>query len=413
MSISLKQIKQLPDTPGVYLFKKGKDILYIGKATSLRDRVRSYLSKDVINTRGVRVAGLPLIANRVDYLVTGSVLEALFLEAELIKRHQPPFNTKEKDDKSFLQVMITKEDWPRVLLVRGKDLKALADNQSAIYGPFPSGRELKKGLGLIRKIFPFRDQCSPFTEGNPRVEKRPCFNAQIGLCPGVCSGAISQKDYHQHLNQLKLFLSGREKRLYRSLERDMAAAVKLENFEQAKIIRDRLFSLRHIQDVALISDSKVRPRSLPDSFRLEAYDVAHLGGQNTVGVMVVVENGEPVKAEYRKFKLRGEAKNISNDVANLREILTRRLTHLEWARPNIVVMDGGIAQVKVAKKVLEEQGVTAAIIGVVKNDRHRPSRLVGDTKILTTNLTREILLANSEAHRFALRYHRQVRGRLV
>ena len=409
MPISLKQIKKLPDSPGVYFFKKGKEILYIGKATSLRDRVRSYLAHELAETRGMRVAGLPFIATRVDYLTTGSVLEALLSEVELIKKHQPPFNTREKDDKSFLHIVITNEDYPRVLLMRGKDLKP--NNLKPIpstYGPFPSGSELKKALIIIRKIFPHRSTCVPF-EALAKQGRvcRPCFNAQIGLCPGVCSGAISQKVYYRQILQLKLFLAGKKKSLYREHEREMKLFVKEEKFEEAKIIRDRLFSLKHIRDVALLTGHRVS-----NNLRLEAYDVAHLSGQNTVGVMAVIERGELIKSEYRKFKLKGGAKNISNDTANLREILTRRLAHHEWPMSKIIVVDGGMAQVNIAKKVLVKNKLNIAVIGVVKNEHHRPNKLIGDTKILNDDLAREILLANSEAHRFALAYHTLIRGKI-
>ena len=398
MPISLKSLKKLPEGPGVYFFKKGKVILYIGKATSLRDRVRSYLARDVAATRGVRVAGLPLVSTRVDYLTTGSVLEALLLETELIKKHQPPFNTREKDDKSFLHIVITNEPWPRVLLVRGKDLK----DEKVVFGPFPNGGELKKAMVLIRKIFPFRDKCVP-------QNGKPCFNEQSGLCPGVCSGAIGQKVYRKQIAQLKLFLSGKQKSLYRELEREMKSLVKEQKFEEAKVIRDRIFSLKHIRDVALIA----RDKSGDHQDRIEAYDIAHMSGQNTVGVMVVVEDGEPIKSDYRKFKLKGEAKNVSNDTANLKEVLTRRFKHTEWPRPKIMVVDGGLAQVNVAKKIIKENKTNIAVIGVVKNDRHKPERLIGDTKILNDELARQILLANNEAHRFALAYHSLIRGKIV
>lgn len=405
MPISLKSLKKLPEGPGVYFFKKGKEILYIGKATSLRDRVRSYLARDVAATRGVRVARLPLVSTRVDYLTTGSVLEALLLEAELIKKHLPSFNTREKDDKSFLHIVITDEPWPRVLLVRGKDLKG----EKMVFGPFPNGGELKKAMVLIRKIFPFRDKCQPLDS----AQDKPCFNAQIGLCPGVCSGVIDQKIYRKQIAQLKLFLSGKQQKLYRELEKEMKILVKNEDFEMAKVIRDRIFSLKHIRDVALIMADKIKGHPMSCNLRIEAYDIAHMSGQNTVGVMAVVEDGEPMKSEYRKFKLKGEAKNVSNDTANLKEVLTRRFNHTEWPRPKIIVVDGGLAQVNVAKKIIKENKTNIAVIGVVKNDHHKPERLIGDIKILDDHLAKQILLANNEAHRFTLAYHSLIRGKII
>lgn len=420
MSISLSKIKKLPDQPGVYFFKAGREILYIGKATSLRDRVRSYFSiVAVAASRGARVAGLPRVATRVDFIATASVLEALILEAALIKKHQPAFNTKEKDDKSFLYVVITQEPWPRVLMVRGRQLEKQANFyrftlkgsdtsknflvSSAVFGPFPHGNELKTALCLIRKIFPFRDKCLP-------ESGRSCFNAQIGLCPGVCNGAISRGAYRKIISQLKLFLSGRKIGLVKKLQREMKTLARAKKFEEARVIRDRLFALEHIQDVALIKNKKETSQHSVLTGRIEAYDIAHLSGQETVGVMTVVMNGEGQPAEYRRFRIKGVAKNSANDVAALTELFTRRLNHPEWLRPSLVVVDGAQAQVNAAKKVLAARHFKLPVIGVVKNERHRPKRLLGPRQLLKDeNLVKEILLANSEAHRFALQYHRRRR----
>jgi excinuclease ABC subunit C len=172
----------LPDTPGCYFFRDADNkILYIGKATSLKSRVRSYFDTDLINTRGLKVVSMVKAASSVTFTETQSVLEALILEAQLIKQHQPYFNTKEKDDKSFYGVVITKEDFPRVLLVRMRDLekKVPVELQKYIFGPFTNGNSIKEALKITRKIFPFRDKCEI-------GQSKPCFNAQLGLCPGVC-----------------------------------------------------------------------------------------------------------------------------------------------------------------------------------------------------------------------------------
>src|SRR3989344_5544176 len=187
--MKIKLIKKIPDKSGVYFFKKGKDILYIGKATSLRDRVKSYLGKDLIETRGPILVDMVFQADRVEYKVTESVLEAIILEANLIKKYQPKYNTKEKDDKSYNYAVITKEDFPRVLLIRGRELEAKVGGVHELnikykFGPYPNGSAIKEGLKIIRKIFPYRDKCNP-SKGSPW---KPCFNRQIGLCPGVCSG---------------------------------------------------------------------------------------------------------------------------------------------------------------------------------------------------------------------------------
>ena len=184
-----KEISKLPDSPGVYLFKRGKNILYIGKATSLKDRVRSYFSKDIAETRGPLIVKMLSEFQTIDHIKTDSVLEALILEAHLIKKYQPEANVAQKDNKSFNFVVITKEDFPRVLTVRSREL--LINNPYDIahsFGPFPNGGQLKEALKLVRKLFPYRDKCTPASELKPNQKPKPCFNRQIGLCPGVCSG---------------------------------------------------------------------------------------------------------------------------------------------------------------------------------------------------------------------------------
>ena len=186
--------KKLPDHPGVYIFRGPKrEILYIGKATSLKSRVASYFRRNLMETRGPIIVGMVEVAKTVDFIETDSVLEALILEAHLIKKHQPSFNTKEKDNKSFNYVVITKEDFPRVMTMRGRELGELnlkpnTSNLKAVFGPFPQGSVLREALKIVRKIFPFSDNCRP-------NQGKSCFNAQIGLCPGVCAGTISKAEY--------------------------------------------------------------------------------------------------------------------------------------------------------------------------------------------------------------------------
>src|SRR3989344_4177786 len=154
-------LKHLPDKPGVYFFLKGKKILYVGKATSLRSRVKSYFSDDIVLKRSAAIGKMVLEVTKVDYKVTDSVLEALILEAELIKKHEPYYNVREKDDKSFNFVVITNEEYPRVITMRGKELLQQPQNFRKMYGPFPHGSELREALKIIRRIFPYRDKCKP------------------------------------------------------------------------------------------------------------------------------------------------------------------------------------------------------------------------------------------------------------
>ncbi len=381
----------LSDAPGVYFFKRGKNILYIGKATSIKDRVRSYFVHDILLTRSPLIARMLNEADKVEFIETDSVLEALILEVERIKKHQPVYNSKEKDDKSYNFITVTKEDFPKVLVTRG----------AGTYGPFPYGGELKEALKIVRKIFPFRDdKCLPRQGGI-----KPCFNAQIGLCPGSCAGWISKKDYQKIIKHIKLFFEANKPKLVKSLEEEMKALAKGQKFEEAEKVKRQLFALSHIQDIALIRKDVENDSTRGSVFRIEAYDVAHISGTNVVGVMTVVEDRELAKSQYRKFKLK---LNKNNDTKNLKEILTRRLNHEEWRMPNIIVVDGGVGQINVAKEVLKEKNLNIQIVSVVKDERHKAREIMG---LKDKTLEKSILLSNLEAHRFAINYHRLLRSK--
>ena len=409
-SQELSKLK-LPDSPGVYFFKRGKDILYIGKATSLRSRVRSYFGRNLLDARGPLVSEMVSKADEITFTETDSVLEALLLEAELIKKFQPRYNTDEKDDKSFSYVVITSEEFPQVFLVRGKEidfkkLSTLNFKLLTYFGPFPNGLQLKAALKIIRKIFPYRDdKCKP-------NQGRPCFNRQIGLCPGVCTGEISKQDYAKTIRNVRLFLSGKKKLILKNLEREMKAAAKIRAFERAGEIKKTVFALRHIQDVSLLTyenhaNGYEKIRKVEQSFRIEAYDVAHISGTDVVGAMAVLQNGTAEKSDYRKFKIRGGFGN--NDIAGLKEIIERRLSHAEWPLPNLFVADGAEAQKSAIESLLAARKLSIPVVAVTKNARHRPEKILGDESIVQTH-EKAILLANSEAHRFALAFHKHRRA---
>ena len=403
-----KKAKRMPDSPGVYFFLgKNKKVLYIGKATSLRDRVRSYFAPDLHEVRSPLIAQMVAQAASIDWRATDSVLEALLLEASLIKTYKPKANTDLKDDKSFNYVVVTQEEYPRVLVVRGKNLFNRKTKSSAedlvfryTFGPFPHGIQLREAMKLIRKIFPFRDTCK-------LGQKRPCFNAQIGLCPGVCTGAIAKQDYGRNIRHIVLLFEGKKKQLLKALNKEMRAAAKEEEFEQAKELQRQLYALQHIQDVSLIKEeyrqTNIRT-SVSPVLKIEAYDVAHLRGSAAVGVMTVVEDGAAEKSQYRKFKIKNA--KAGDDPGALKEILSRRLGHDEWPLPRLIVVDGAAAQINAAQNILAEYGMAIPVVGVVKDEKHRPRTIRGDRE-LVKNKERAILLANAEAHRFAIGLHRQ------
>ncbi len=422
MTLNDFQQKNIPDLPGVYFFvAKNKDILYIGKATSLHDRVKSYFMHDLHMTRSPIVEQMVQDAVDIKFEVTDSVLEALILESNLIKKYQPHANTKEKDDKSFSHVIITKEKFPKVLMVRGKNIGTIIDEENIKYnfGPYTQGTQLREALKLVRKIFPYRDEkCIPAEDQLAKGKTpRACFNRQIGLCPGVCTGEISAKDYGRTINHIRLFFEAKKSMLVKTLEREMSEYARNQAFEQAQESKCILYAISHIQDVSLIKHTYQNPTAPVDAegnevmVRIEAYDIAHISGTSMTGAFVVVEDGEANKAEYRKFKINTVKK--ANDPAALAEVLKRRLKHTEWRMPTIIAVDGNDIQKNAAeailKEVLGDDASKIEVVAVVKNEKHRPKAIIGNTDI-TEKYQREILLANSEAHRFVLAYHKKLRS---
>lgn len=377
-----------------------KEILYIGKATSLKNRVRSYFASDLKEKRSALIEKMVTEAKSVDYTVTDSVLEAMIVETNLIRTHKPHYNTISKDDKSYNHLVITNEEWPRVLVVRGKDL---ADyDYTYHFGPFPSGSLFREALKIVRRLFQFYDTTEPVgSESSKLARGKIDFNRQIGLYPSE----ENKREYLRTIRHIKLFFEGKKVQIIKELEKDMVVAAKAEHFEEANIIKKKIFALQHIHDIALIKDDSRIYRD-ENSLRIEAYDVAHLQGKDMVGVMTVVEGGELKRSDYRKFKI--QSVSGPNDPAALREVLERRLYHTEWPSPQIIVVDGSTAQKNVAEKVLKKRELVIPVVAVVKDDRHRPVRVLGPQSILKKHHD-AILLANSEAHRFSIGYHRSNR----
>jgi excinuclease ABC subunit C len=233
---------------------------------------------------------------------------------------------------------------------------------------------------------------------------KPCFSAQIGLCPGVCVGKITKQEYQDTLRHLRLFFQGKKNTILKSLEKKMYQAAQEQRFEEAHEIKKVLFGLKHIEDVALIKNDIGEE----ERHRIEAYDVAHLQGSASVGVMTVVQNSRVQPSEYRQFKLR--AKHNGNDLTALEEILRRRFAHPEWPFPELVVVDGGEVHRGVAERVLEDLAISIPVLSVVKDERHRPREVLGP-QALGARFKKEAFLVNHEAHRFAITFHRKRRNK--
>jgi excinuclease ABC subunit C len=401
---------ELPDAPGVYLMKDAKGaVLYVGKATSLARRVRQHFERP----HNRLIEEMTAQVRAIDYIQKPTALEALVLEANLIKQYWPKYNTDQKDDKSFLYLGITREAFPRPVLVRGHELTDASRKQfKAVYGPYTSGRSLRAALDVMRKAIPW-STCAP-------GQARPCFYVHLGQCPGVCTGAITRIAYGKIIKNLMDFFAGKKSIIVKRYRQEMEAAAKAKKFEEAAILRNRLFALEHIQDVAIMkrdepSEVSAKGGSGLDFYgRIEGYDISHIGGTSHVGSMVVFEQGAPAKAEYRTFTIK--TVTGSNDFAALQEVLRRRLHHREWAKPDLILIDGGAPQIRAIEKLWDELGIMIPFVGMSKGPRRKRHDLIapkGEEDLLQQCHKHEELLiqVRDEAHRFAIGFHRKKRGK--
>ncbi len=361
-------------------------ILYVGKAANLRRRVSSYF----LRPHDARIESLVHEIVTIDHEDTDTAIEALILESTLIKRHMPPYNIREKDDKTFLYVVFTKDAFPRVLLVRGKDL---AGDEKELYGPFVSASSARAALRIIRKIFPWSDHIVAGKKGD-----KPCFNCQLGLCPAVCTGGITKTDYAKNIRNLKLFFKGEKKKIIRSLEVDMQKYAKALQFEKAESAKRKLFALQHIQETALIGKDEDSGGPIG---RIEGYDISNISGTNAVGAMVVFTGGVPDKVEYRTFNIR--TVKGPDDVGMMREVLTRRFENKVWPLPDGILVDGGLGQVNMAREVLAEFKLKIPVVGIAKGADRKNNIFMG---MMPKCATKEVLIkVRDEAHRFSRARH--------
>jgi len=379
----LKYAQRFPDAPGVYLFKDKEKVLYVGKAGSLRKRIKSYFS-----SRSKKVIKLLEESKKLEYIPTETVLEALILEANLIKRYWPIYNVRQKDDRSFVYIAIPDfkvKEFPFPILIRGKQIEKYPPSNFHLFGPYQSYSVAKKVLFLLRKIFPY---CS-----SPNAN-RPCFYYQIGLCKGACIGKISATDYQRIIHNLLLFLRGEREKVVRNLEK--------ESPEKLKVLQE-------IEDSSLITREELQEEITSAGLKIEGYDISHFAGRGRYGSMVVFQDNQPIKEEYRIFKIK-ESK-AQDDVGALKEVIERRLKHKEWRYPDLFLIDGGKAQVEAVYNLLTQAGVSTPVLGIVKGKENRD-------EIIFKGVNREIkeLLSASkpilqyvrdEAHRFALKFCRR------
>jgi len=426
----------------------------------LKDRVGSYfVGVDLVSARKGQTQGLSLrsmgYGNRpiemfisevkdLEIRKTDTVLEAYILEQELIKKFQPKCNVDGKDDKSFCYVAVTKEEWPRFVVMRktdldknvGADLASARKGQTQglslqkiqykkIYGPYTSKHQIETALKILRKIFPYH--------ARPQKTEKGCLDYQIGLCPGPYDGAITREDYQKNIRGIQMILEGKKKSLINKMKKEMEEYSQKHKFEKAAEIRNKIFSLQHVQDIALIArgddnfefqisnfetnsnfknynfkiNSKFKIQN--SKFRIEGYDISNISGKYSVGSMVVFDNSEgrikPNKSQYRKFKI----KTIegANDVGAMEEILARRFKN-NWLKPNLIILDGGRGHLNMARKILRNFHLEIPLVAVAKG----PSRKKLDIYSFGTvpEIPKTIIeQMRDEAHRFAITYHKKLR----
>lgn len=375
MNLKLKnKLKTIPKKPGIYFWldKAGK-ILYVGRATNLKNRLSQYFQKNISS----RIAEMVSLSSDIKYEVAETLLEAIILEAKNIKKFWPKYNIVDRDDRSFIYVVIPKTDFPKPIIVRGTDLKKFPRTKAKVFGPYQSFYLLQGALRLIRQIFPYGN-CTPHSG-------QACFDYQIGLCPGGCIDAISAKEYQKNIDHISLLLAGEKKRLI------------------AKLIKanpDKIKALKHIQDVSLLTrEDDLTEKKIN---RLEGYDISHHAGKESYGAMAVFENGEAARTEYRLFKIK-EAP-AGDDERALAEVLTRRLKHTDWPLPDLIMIDGGSPQISFLNKVLRIDNINIPLVGISKLGGDKLVFISGtkkEIKNLAENIKPTLLKLREEAHRFA------------
>ena len=404
MAKSVKEkINNLPDSPGVYIMKSDRsEILYVGKAISLRKRAASYFRKSVADAK------TNILVNKIsdiNFISCDTQAQALILEASLIKEKKPKYNIALRDDKSYPYVAITNEYFPRVFPTRPKKKDNLL-----LFGPYPNVKLIKEALKLIRRIFPYRS-CKYF----PR---KPCLYYHLNLCSAPCAGKISAKEYKNTLTSLYKILSGNKKYLIKALEKKMLRASKNKHFEEAASLRDKIVAVKslysgksNIHEIIGLRDI-LRLDKLP--LRIEAIDISNISGRNASGSVVVFTDGIPDKNNYRRFRIKWVYH--SDDYSMIEEVVRRRYRLKEkQLRPQLLIIDGGRGQVNAASKVLESIHLNIAVVGIAK--RNEELWLEGMNKPLVipkdNSALHLIQRIRDEAHRFAHKYHLLLRKKSI
>lgn len=406
-----KKLKDLPKEPGVYLYKDSKgEIIYVGKAAVLKNRVRQYFQKG----RPADTKTMALVAEiaDVEWITVDSEIDALFLEAELVRRYLPRYNILLRDDKSTAYVRIDiKSNHPTVTITRRP-----LDDGAEYFGPYFAASSVRKALHYLRKAFPYSTHVK-------NIPKRACLQYQLGLCPGLEENKTSLEDYRANLRKLISYLKGNRTKLITQIEKEMKQAAKTKDFENASKLRNQLFALKGLSRQIIFSDGEFMDLSKDEALfglakllnldkppgRIEGYDISHMSGTDTVASMVVFVNGLPAKTEYRKFKMRVPG---NDDFAHMREVITRRLSEKrvkQWGKPDLFLIDGGKGQVSSAQTAMKDTGYDITMIGLAKREEEIiiPKNNGFEVIVLGrgSHIVKLLQRIRDESHRFAVSYH--------
>ncbi len=417
---------EVPPSCGVYFFKKGNEILYIGKSVNLKARLLSHLENAKLDNKEAAIINN---SETIEYVIAESEFKALLLESELIRKHKPKYNSRWRDDKSYLYIKITvKDDYPKIFAVRREH-----DEKSRYFGPFPSMYSIEEILKEIRKIFPFCTQ--------KQISKHPCFYSKIKLCK-PCPNVIEhtqdaeekarlKRQYRNNIRQIIKIFEGKTDIVLKGLYKELKDLTREQKYEEALSLRNKIYRFEHLIHDRIFSSSNINNEynqsgertenllvilkhffpNLEKLNRIECYDISNLSQKEATASMVVFTDGLADKSQYRKFKIKD--KKLQSDFDMLEEVIRRRFNN-DWPKPDLLTVDGGRPQVRRVASVLRTLNVDIPLIGIAKH----PDRLIINTDnfpmvrppvhSLGFGMVRAL---RDESHRFAKKYHLLLRNK--
>lgn len=441
------QISKAPQTPGVYAFyNKNEKVIYVGKAVKLKSRLKSYTDLQVLD-KYPKTKKMVSEASKVKFFEVSTEVEALVLEANLIKEYLPEFNRSLKDDKFYKYIHISKSKNGSLKIQTSRK----KGKSGAYFGPYPDGTAVNTVLRDIRRIFPYRN-CTDSKFGTYEKLGRPCLYGNIGLCPAPCLSSLRETTNKENIEKIKQFLRGNYKGVIKNLKKEMELAAKNLNYEKAASLRDSLNSYQYLSNSHKSSEELLegvgdlekagshliklikilsfylpvfdiylnKPETHLSSFKIEFYDISNLGDTHIVGSYITLEGEDYNKSLYRRFKIRGQ--KTQNDFESMKRIIERRLSHIkDWGKPDLIVIDGGKGQLSSVLKATEQYKIPTISIAkrnetiILKPVRNsKGSAQYTTIELPKTDSALKILIkGRNEVHRFGLSYNKMLRSKSV